>query len=186
MVVQLSLDEYQVGSGREVMDFSRCCSADVDERFREMVQGFLARTVESAIQRTHGTLMAVIKDDDQSKAQVREAWSDGLYLEQVIDLVALVSQSEEEKSREVSTAVRSYAAIVQGMISQDGLIIFSSSGRVVAYNVFVRGNQPIDGVIGGARARAFKMITESGLVTCCMSVSHDGGIRFWEQPDARA
>lgn len=68
------------------------------------------------------------------------------------------------------------------MISSDGITVFDSYGRLIAYNCFIASPNKVAGkvVIGGARTRAFEALsTKLGKqLVCIFMQSQDGWTKF--------
>jgi hypothetical protein len=158
-----------------------CIMRDVLSAAREPVAVLTGKVVEDGVRASHGCIIAVVADTDEAIASARHSLTDGAFLSEPIDLAMLVRESEEQRSRESSTLVRSRVSLIRGMIGQDGITLFSTRGRVLAFNVFIP-NVATASVMGGARSRAFATLAESGLVIACFAQSHDGGVKFWKAP----
>ena len=71
-------------------------------------------------------------------------------------------------SREASTINRLYASIVQSMLNHDGLTLFTTTGKLIGYHIFVKPDTNEQGeVVGGARSRAFEVMKASKVFCCC-------------------
>jgi hypothetical protein len=127
----------------------------------------------------------VVKDSKQAIAALKIRHADGIYLDKPIDMHELLAASEEEKTRETSTANRLYSSLLESMLNHDGMTVLTTSGRILGYHIFVKpqGNEQ-EGLDGGARTRAFEIMTLSGCFTCCFYKSQDGNEKIWSAVDA--
>jgi hypothetical protein len=173
MVVSLSLDG-DLGSGGELQRFADEVTKDVAADKRVIATDFVRRLLEEATRESHGCIAAVVSDDADSIEGVKTHLPDGAYLPDPIDLLTLMQQYNEDRGPLTSVALRTTAALVKGMIAQDGITIFSSGCRVVAFNVFVPN--PGASVVGGARKRAFQALRLIPGVKCALALSHDGAV----------
>jgi len=154
--------------------------SDADKKYSEVLKAFFQRLFEKALNESHGCIIAVIWNKEDNVANLQEK-CDAAFFEEPINLVEPVVQSEETKTRESSTIMRSYSSIVQRMINHDGITIFSTDGKLLAYNLFLHNIEVGHNVIGGSRKRAYKALVESGLFKCCLFRSHDGNMEIWEK-----
>jgi hypothetical protein len=152
---------------------------DIALNRKKIAQAFVRKLIEGALRESHGCLLAVVDGAPNSVAALQKAIPDGKYLKSPIDLMKVLEDSDAYRNREASTAVRATVELVRGMIAQDGITVFTTSGCVLGFNVFVR-NTPTASPVGGARRRAFESLSQSGLVCCCLSLSHDGAVSYTE------
>lgn len=177
--ISVSLDEDAQQAGDEISQLATLVTCDVPEDIRATATTFFKLVLDRAIQQSHGCLIAVVHDADLPA--VREELDDGVYLPEPIAFGELLAQSEELKSREASTAVRSYSSVLAGMIGQDGVTLLTTQGVVVGYNIFVR--RGIAEAPGGARSRAHEALVKTNLLRAVLAVSHDGGVKLWRHSD---
>ena len=145
---------------------------------RKIASSFLVRLLREAIREAHGCLLVVV--DGSQIDGLKATLADGIYLEEPVDFLDLLRQSDEIQNRQASTAVREFATLVKGMISQDGITAFTTDGRLIAFRVFVPPNAATAAAIGGARRRAFSALHATGLTVCCLMASQDGGLYLAE------
>ena len=179
-MIAVSLRE-MLPDDREITALATSVSLDVPDVHKERVQFFFAKLLGDALRNTHGCLVGVVRDRTRSVNALKRAYADGAYLKNPIDFVEAVAASEQLKTRSASMALRNYSSVLRGMLSHDGITVLSSKGRVIGYNIFVPRNKTAPGVAGGARSRAFDTLSASKRVICCLSISHDGGIKLWRQ-----
>ena len=131
---------------------SSICSSGVADSEREPLASFLRTTFSEALQRGHGALVAQLT-------------SDGSLLRNPIDLTNAVRQHEKERTPETLDRLLSYASLLEGMLSSDGIVLLTSKGEVGGYNFFVHAppeeGTPPRNMIGGARRRAFRSLCKS-------------------------
>ena len=129
---------------------------DVPIIFREPSITYVGKTLERALAACHGTLIAITKQN-----KVPSFLKDGVILSKPLDLYAAVaSKSQSNKEASDEHRLNAYAALIQGMVSSDGITVFNTSGKLLAYNCFVKSQNQIDGkpVVGGARTRAYEAL----------------------------
>lgn len=177
-VVTVSLREI-TSDEREISRLAETATADVPEGVRDRAKTYFGKLLGNSVRQTHGCLVAVVGDDSQSIAQLRERFPDGAYLRRPIDFVELISQAETSMTADASMDIRNHTAIVAGMLSHDGITVLTSKGRILGYNIFVPRDPAAPPASGGARSRAFVTLQSSGTVLACYSLSHDGASKLW-------
>lgn len=153
---------------------------DVDSKHHGVLNAFYKRLLEETLRDSHGCIVAVIENTVRN-IDALKLKCDAVFFKPPIDLVDPVLQSEETRTREASTILRSYASIVRRMINHDGISIFSTDGKLVAYNLFFHDIGTDQNLTGGARTRAFKALIGSDFFECCLFRSQDGNMEFWEK-----
>lgn len=144
---------------------------------RTIARSFLQKAIGEAARQTHGCMLAVISAGDSTISEGKAKLLDGIYFEPPIDLMELLEDSDRMRSREASTRVRAYVDLLMGMVSQDGITLFSDDGRILGYRVFVPIPDGLE-VLGGARRRAFSALDNLKVCTCVFAMSHDGATSF--------
>jgi hypothetical protein len=152
----------------------------LENRYSPILSAFFHRLFEETFTESHGCIIAVIHNTSVNITILREK-CDGVFFDTPIDLVNSVLQSEESKTRESSTIMRSYSTIVKRMINHDGIAVFSTDGSLLAYNLFFHDIGAGHNVTGGARKRTFRALIESDIFKCCFFRSQDGNIEIWER-----
>jgi len=105
--------------------------------------------------------------------------SDGLWLDEPIDLGGLALRYEAEHAERDALALSAYSSLFRRMVGMDGITVFDSRGRLLGYNCFIRQQvigSPARKVVGGARRRAFEVLCgELGhSLTAALYRSRDG------------
>ena len=180
--VSLSLGKKYKGLTSEIDALATIITSSVDKQLQDQAKSFFSRLFEDSFKEGHGSIIAVVADTEEKFAAFRKEYSDGAYLMTPLDIVQKVSEAVGTKTREAFSILREYALVAKGMVSHDGISVFTTTGRVVAFNVFVRntGGSTLE-ESGGARTRAFNALKLSGLTEACFFRSHDGRIDFWEK-----
>lgn len=139
----------------------------------EPIQSYLTRILYNALRISHGTLIAVTDKRSPPKA----LFNDGLKLDEPIDfpeMIRKLKRSEINPERLISAA-----ALLEGMLNSDGIIIFDKNARLLGFNYFVRSKN-VANEVGGARRRAFATLSSylgKGLVGAFIQ-SQDGWSDF--------
>lgn len=121
---------------------------------KEPTQSFLTRILYNALRTSHGTLIAVT----DRRSPPKKIFDDGISLEDPIDfpmLITAVRKGEIQPSRLMTSA-----ALLEGMLNSDGIILFNNRGKLLGFNYFVRAKAPSN-ESGGARRRAFGTLTNN-------------------------
>ncbi|WP_122411571.1 hypothetical protein [Pseudomonas viridiflava] len=174
-------------SGTYGHELSKLCSAiteDLNSTHRDAMQSYFNKIIGQALIVGHGNLIGVVKDSDVEIGQLKARHADGIYLDKPIDMHELLAASEEQKTRDASTANRLFSSLLESMLNHDGMTVLTTAGRVLGYHIFVKpqGNEP-EGLDGGARTRAFEIMTLSQCFVCCFYKSQDGNEKIWSAID---
>ncbi len=136
------------------------CS-DIKAESHEPTKTFLGKTLNKALTSCHGTIIAVT-----SMNKPPSFLKDGVHLKTPLDFPKSVTEKQNIE-KQTSTfdfsadhRLTANAALVQGMISSDGITLFSTSGKLLAYNCFIQSTQNKSGkpIVGGARTRAYEAL----------------------------
>jgi hypothetical protein len=159
-----------------LLKFVAASCRGVQERSRDVVKSYLERTLAMALGDSHGTLLAVSNSE-----KVPKFLGDAVVLEPPIDIAARVIDRVEH-SKDENYGLHGINSLLHGMVNSDGIVLFSRSGKLLAYNCFVR--VPTSGATasGGARSRAFAALSKKlgRGVAAVFSRSQDGWIKYEE------
>lgn len=140
---------------------------------REALSSFLKKILYTAMLESHGCIIGVT---NMTRPPAFLA-SDGTVLDAPIDFSQLVAQL---KKNEIDSSVLvNKGSLLKGMLNSDGIIIFDNSGRLLAYNCFIKVKHD-NKFVGGARRRAFAALCAKvgkGLTAAFMQ-SQDGWTEF--------
>ncbi|MEE9492678.1 MAG: hypothetical protein V3W04_04790 [Gammaproteobacteria bacterium] len=149
------------------------CQKVVEDE-RESIESFLYNVLIEGLRESHGCLIAVTS----MKLAPSILKEDGVFLEEPIDFVSLVSNAN--KDLVLFEYLVSKVDLLKGMLNSDGIILFDNVGRLLGYNCFIKISQKAR-VIGGARKRAYSSLKENvgkkGIVAAFMQ-SQDGWTEF--------
>jgi hypothetical protein len=142
---------------------------NLKEPIREPSRTYLEKTILSALNSCHGTIIAVAKGKNVLKEPLNISSTVNKLLAENIDNTA-------------EHALNATAALIKGMISSDGITVFNKLGCLIAYNCFIASPNKVAGkvVIGGARTRAYEVLkTKIGIGLEGVFVqSQDGWTKF--------
>ena len=129
---------------------------DIPLNLRESSTTYIGKTLERALAACHGTLIAITK-----RNTVPAFLKDGVVLTKPLDLYAAVS-IKSKFNQEITNEHRlnAYSSLIQGMVGSDGITVFNTKGKLLAYNCFIKSPNEINGkpVVGGARTRAYEAL----------------------------
>ena len=101
-----------------------------------------------------GTICVVVDKDYQDNG----LFEDGIWLKEPISFSKLFTQSKSYSEEKL----QAFAELFINMLNFDGITVVDTTGKVLAYNVFVESNMNrTKNVIGGARKRAAYTIINS-------------------------
>jgi len=175
--VSFTLKDTEELKDEKLTELCKCISKNGSEDHKESLTLLFEKLIQEANKVGHGTLIGVIQDENIDRIKTG---LDGTFFDNPIDLHSLLKISETENTRGASTDMRQYLGLVRSMINSDGITVFSTSGKVLGYHVFVDLKE-IDSskVVGGARSRAFEAMKIADLFECCFFKSQDGNEKYW-------
>lgn len=123
---------------------------------REAFAGLTTRVIGDAVRSSHGTLIAVVNGASE---EVPEFLADATVLNPPLDLYAKFREHVDAAASSVSLGnIAAACELLAGFIHSDGITVFSSSGKVLAYRAFVKSEADQNPAMGGARTRAFQSL----------------------------
>jgi len=158
-------------------EFITCITRDVPGEFQEQVAEFYLGVFSGVLRAGHGTLAAAVAG---TKRAMPKAFKDGTTVKPQIAVVDRIKDVLEKTDCTSNTRLQASSALITGMLLSDGITVFGSDGSVRAYNAFVKNPKDGNSAIGGARARAFKVMSGlvgSDLIGAFMQ-SQDGRVDF--------
>jgi hypothetical protein len=178
----------------EVLDEDLLSSAEVlsteilsalqDQPLRQATHAFLVKVLRHSLKGSHGSLICIVDKKWGHAAKLPTLLADGVIIEPSIDIPRAISNLRASSGNHESIcSPLSYYDLVKGMLSFDGITVFSNDGRIIAYNVFVHAPPPKAtrrDEIQGARKRAFTVL-QSKLgksILAAFYQSQDGSTAF--------
>jgi len=130
---------------------------NVHEKYKDTSKNFVKKTLRTALDDCHGTIVVVVN----GKA-IPKFLSDGIALKIPIDFPALIKSYQADTQFKIDNqhTLIANSSLLKGMVSSDGITVFDSSARILAYNCFIastgekKGSPPN----GGARTRAYEAL----------------------------
>lgn len=174
--VNTSLNPSQpVDNDLTIQEFSKLCFSKLrtTKKKLEELQILFSNIFTKVIDDLNGAMCVIVDKDYKDNG----FFEDGIWLETPISLSKLFTQSKsysEEKLQAITS-------LFINMLNFDGITIVDTTGRILAYNVFVESNMKrAKNVIGGARKRAAYSIINSRRKHICgvYFQSHEGEIFF--------
>jgi len=122
----------------------------------ELFTGYIDRILSSAIKDCHGTLIAVIPKRIKG---IPKELADMVVLDPPFSLYERFTRHIDDGKTAASVSRLQVASeLVSGIISSDGVTVFSSDGYILGYRAFVYSDSGGKPANGGARSRAFVII----------------------------
>ncbi len=132
--------------------------------------------LKKAINNIHGAICVVVDKDFRDP---KGFFDDGIWLEEPIEFSKTFLQSKSYSEAKL----QNIAELFISMLNYDGITIVDNTGRIRAYNIFIKSDKSAKrSIVGGARKRAAYAIIDSGL-SKAMGVffhSQDGEV-FYEE-----
>lgn len=121
-------------------------------------RAYLRRLLTDILQRCHGTLLAVVGNQ---QAELDPALQDGIWPLPRIALADLLSAALKSGSADALANLIAAEALVRGMINSDGIVLFWDDGSIVAFHVFLKAkdNEALKlPDSGGGRRRTYELM----------------------------
>jgi hypothetical protein len=121
---------------------------------------YLRRVLTGILQHSHGTLLAVV-DPSKCPPDVHDSLTDGVWPSPPIDLAQILFRAIASDDAEGLAEVKSAEALLSGMVRSDGIVLFGSDGKIVAYRVFLKAQPEEVGGLptsGGGRRRTYELM----------------------------
>ena len=151
-MVSLSLQEFVTTQDDNISKLVDAIIMDLQDK--EETRRFVHKVILDSLNEGHGNLIAVCKEQDVDKVlQYMTGWA---LLQRYIDIPDLLRADRESQRSESSVAIKSYVSVVKSMINHDGITIFSTNGKVMAFHCIIDNSKANDpDSVGGARTKAF-------------------------------
>jgi hypothetical protein len=151
---------------------------DVKTSLHDPIKTYLGKTIDKALANCHGTIIVVT-----AKSRIPAFLKDGVILQAPLNFLDAISAKQETtQDNNAEHRLIASSSLVQGMISSDGITVFSTNGSLIAYNCFIHSSIKTAGkpIIGGARTRAYETLKRKiGNGICAVFIqSQDGWTKF--------
>lgn len=164
ILISLSLQEFVTTQDDNILKLVDAIIMDLQDK--EETRRFMHKIILDSLNEGHGNLIAVCKEQDMEK--VLQNMTGGAMLLPYIDIPELLRADRESGRSESAVAIKSNVSIVKGMINHDGITIFSTNGKVMAFHCIIDNSKANDpNSVGGARTKAFdamKTVPELNMV----------------------
>ena len=130
------------------------CSLTECQDFRS----YLRRLLTDALQRCHGTLLAVVSTEH---AMADVSLQDGIWPSPKVSLAELRSAALKSGTADALADLMAAEELVRGMINSDGIVLFGDEGSIVAFRVFLKpkGTEVTElPHSGGGRRRTYELM----------------------------
>lgn len=129
--------------------------AKVPTKLREPTRNFFQRLFKETSIESHGTLACVIKDSKYPKRLI-----DGIILNPKLNIPLLIENSINKGGMNVelsNSKIQGAFHLIKGMLKSDGITVFTNTGSVASYNIFIKHHSEIANskIHGGARSRTY-------------------------------
>lgn len=128
-------------------------SSRVNRKTKDATRNYLQTLIGNALNESHGALIAVL-----SNPEIPQFLQDGSILDSPLDFPAILTEFQKKNEQVNEHKLNSYKSLISGMISSDGIVVFDTKARLLAFNCFVQSPQQDQKVNGGARTRAYEAL----------------------------
>jgi hypothetical protein len=181
VVVSLSLADPEEISLNEVGSLARHICYSLDGPMQAIAKNYFEKILAEGFKGGHGNLIGVVEDKPQAIERLKAILPDGLYLPNPIDLIEILQTFEADKSAINSVALRQHAAVIKSMCNNDGIAIFTTTGKLIGYHIIILGDflkpEIKTSITGGARSLAFYNLKHCGVFVFGFMKSQDGPVK---------
>ncbi len=139
-----------------INEFTKACFSKLRTTKKKLseVQIMFENIFAKVVEDLNGAMCVIVDKDYKDNG----FFEDGIWLETPISFSKLFTQSKSYSEEKL----QAFASLFINMLNFDGITVIDTTGRVLAYNVFVENNiKRTKNVIGGARKRAAYTIINS-------------------------
>lgn len=139
-----------------IAEFTKACFSKLRTTQKKLgeVQTMFRNIFSRVIEDLNGAMCVVVDKDYKDNG----FFEDGIWLETPISFSKLFTQSKSYSEEKL----QAFATLLINMLNFDGITVIDTTGRVLAYNIFVESNiNRTKNVVGGARKRAAYTIINS-------------------------
>ncbi len=138
--------------------FAQDCCRDIPESpMADEFRHYFRRVVEVGLGKSHGAILACAANPSLSEMGDMK---DGIEISPKLDFLSVYSEYRSDNTAGSILRLQSTEELFEGILLCDGIVVFNTTGCLVAYRVFYRPTQPgmpeAPTAICGARRRAFE------------------------------
>lgn len=193
-VSKMSTDKYVISlSLRDIDDIlknetsSLCDVITMDcQNNKDDFCSFLEKIINTGVQRGHGNLLVVLKEGNDVCPQIPDILKEGVTLSSPLDLYQCFCNIRES-GKDIIThfELQKNADLIMSMMNHDGIMVFSTKGKILGYHYIVENNvKTIEKIIGGARTKAYQKLCKSvsnGFIYAVFMRTQEGTVKFEKQ-----
>ncbi len=141
---------------RDIAEFSSAVASTIDEN--SDFKNYLCRLLTRIVQHCHGTLLAVAAPYENDPPRSVTA---GVMTLPVVDLFQQYESAKKLQDADSLGDLRAYEILLEGMIASDGIVVFSTNGKILAYRAFIKADETEANRLpaeGGGRLRTFELM----------------------------
>jgi hypothetical protein len=138
----------------DVARFAAAATATLGEN--PEFQTYFRRLLLETVQSCHGTLLAVVDEKKKPKGL-----KDGVWPNPALDFLQLHTIAVASKTADALADLNGVESLLTGMMNSDGVLVFSSNAKLLAYRVFLFATAKEKTSIpesGGGRRRTFELM----------------------------
>jgi hypothetical protein len=143
----------------DISRFVRSLTIDLNADDRSSLGPYLERVLTEALQRCHGTLLAAVTPPDDDS--VLRTLEDGVWIRPPINLAERHASARVRQDANALADLQAAEALLEGMVSSDGVVVFGTNGTMLAYRVFLQPTEEEKRRLperGGGRRRTFELM----------------------------
>lgn len=162
-----NIADNEISQEDEIASLTNVITSQVVIEVQDECNKFLNKVLKKSIRKSHGTIVAVIRDYSIPDFFHSIALNDPL---DIIQDIALVNQEREDSPRLIALE-----ELINGIFGCDGIVIFNTKACLIAYHAFLdSGGSSSE---GGARKRAFEKL--------CEHIGHEIVAAYYQSQDGQ-
>ncbi len=142
-----------------VNEFAKSLISDIESNDKEIFLPYASRFLTEVVQKCHGTLMATVRN--RHLTEPHETLRDGVWIKPSTNWFDKHGQAYAQRDADSLSSLQSTEHLIEGIVNNDGLVVFGTNGSVLAFRVFLSPNEQERGEVpelGGGRRRTFELM----------------------------
>jgi hypothetical protein len=165
------------GPAEALAKFCVAATRSVPADQRDDVRRFFYRTLTRHLVHANGAIFVV----QSARRKLSKKLRDCTLLPSPLSITSRVIDYRQHKDNEALAKLESASSLIQGMLSSDGIVVFTNAGTIIAYRAFLKlPPNFVNPVAGGARRRTFEALKAliGREIKAAFIASHDGQTEF--------
>lgn len=157
ILISLTLQDYISTQDVNISELAESIVSDVQDN--EDAKRFILKVILDALNEGHGNLIAVCKEQDLDA--VLAYMTGGAKLCPFINIPMLLEADKVDGTNKTSVEIKSNVSVIKHILNHDGITVFSTEGKVLAFHYIIDNSKAINtDIVGGARTKAYEAMKQ--------------------------